>query len=313
MRTYKHAIPPRTGPSGTFTGIFGTWVACTATCLVLCWLLVPAVIVLQSLRGSAPLGSDHFIGLAQPVPLLREPQILPVYSHLQGVGPASQLSKRHQKLLRLKRPAASQQQGTSACAHSSAHLAGHTQNKEEEEQQQLQEVGPVDVVCLLVNGSDPQLLQELQDLERGTTASSSIRQSGSQNDAVRQARFDAGRDELRYSIRSLELYLPWYRHLYIVTNGQVGTGSAVGWARVACGAAICMHAQPLQSACPWSSAPLLLKGCILFFTLRAQFQTVQSTKATAIKSPFFARVPGYNAQCGAALTFKIQQNPVLQL
>jgi hypothetical protein len=39
---------------------------------------------------------------------------------------------------------------------------------------------------------------------------------------TRQARFDAGRDELRYSLRALEQYLPWYRRLYIVTNGQVG-------------------------------------------------------------------------------------------
>lgn len=40
---------------------------------------------------------------------------------------------------------------------------------------------------------------------------------------TREARFDAGRDELRYSLRSLEMHLPWYRHLYIVTNGQVGS------------------------------------------------------------------------------------------
>jgi hypothetical protein len=39
---------------------------------------------------------------------------------------------------------------------------------------------------------------------------------------TRQARFDAGRDELRYSLRALEQYMPWYRQLYIVTNGQVG-------------------------------------------------------------------------------------------
>ena len=27
-------------------------------------------------------------------------------------------------------------------------------------------------------------------------------------------------DQLKYSLRSLELYIPWARHVYIVTNGQ---------------------------------------------------------------------------------------------
>lgn len=29
------------------------------------------------------------------------------------------------------------------------------------------------------------------------------------------------KDELRYSLRSLEMYAPWIRHVYIVTNGQI--------------------------------------------------------------------------------------------
>ena len=28
-------------------------------------------------------------------------------------------------------------------------------------------------------------------------------------------------DELKYSLRSLEKYAPWVRHVYIVTNGQI--------------------------------------------------------------------------------------------
>ena len=28
-------------------------------------------------------------------------------------------------------------------------------------------------------------------------------------------------DELRYSLRSVEQFAPWLRHIYIVTNGQV--------------------------------------------------------------------------------------------
>jgi hypothetical protein len=39
--------------------------------------------------------------------------------------------------------------------------------------------------------------------------------------ATNQARFNSDRDELRYSLRSLQQYMPWFRHLYIVTHGQV--------------------------------------------------------------------------------------------
>lgn len=28
-------------------------------------------------------------------------------------------------------------------------------------------------------------------------------------------------EELRYSLRSVEKFMPWVRHIYIVTNGQV--------------------------------------------------------------------------------------------
>ena len=27
-------------------------------------------------------------------------------------------------------------------------------------------------------------------------------------------------DQLKYSLRSIETYVPWIRHIYIVTNGQ---------------------------------------------------------------------------------------------
>jgi hypothetical protein len=41
--------------------------------------------------------------------------------------------------------------------------------------------------------------------------------------ASNAGRFDSGRDELRFSLRSLQQHLPWFRRLWIVTNGQVGT------------------------------------------------------------------------------------------
>ena len=30
-------------------------------------------------------------------------------------------------------------------------------------------------------------------------------------------------DQLKYSIRSVEMYAPWVRNIYIVTNGQVNS------------------------------------------------------------------------------------------
>ncbi|XP_076277614.1 N-acetylglucosamine-1-phosphate transferase subunits alpha and beta isoform X1 [Lasioglossum baleicum] len=67
---------------------------------------------------------------------------------------------------------------------------------------------PIDVVYTWVNGSDPIFLKSLKEhvpiLDVNTAAS----------------RF-SDKDELRYSLRSLEMYAPWVRHVYIVTNGQI--------------------------------------------------------------------------------------------
>jgi UDP-N-acetylglucosamine-lysosomal-enzyme len=40
------------------------------------------------------------------------------------------------------------------------------------------------------------------------------------NDIISQNRFQDN-EELRYSLRSVEKYAPWIRHIYIVTNGQI--------------------------------------------------------------------------------------------
>ncbi|XP_020291371.1 N-acetylglucosamine-1-phosphotransferase subunits alpha/beta isoform X2 [Pseudomyrmex gracilis] len=75
-------------------------------------------------------------------------------------------------------------------------------------QKQLCQHVPIDVVYTWVNGSDPVFLESLQKhvsiMDLGVTAS----------------RF-SDKDELRYSLRSLEMYAPWVRHVYIVTNGQI--------------------------------------------------------------------------------------------
>ncbi|XP_072758380.1 N-acetylglucosamine-1-phosphotransferase subunits alpha/beta isoform X2 [Anoplolepis gracilipes] len=67
---------------------------------------------------------------------------------------------------------------------------------------------PIDVVYTWVNGSDPVFLENLRKhvpiMDLRTAAS----------------RF-SDKDELRYSLRSLEMYAPWVRHVYIVTNGQI--------------------------------------------------------------------------------------------
>ncbi|XP_017756705.1 PREDICTED: N-acetylglucosamine-1-phosphotransferase subunits alpha/beta [Eufriesea mexicana] len=67
---------------------------------------------------------------------------------------------------------------------------------------------PIDVVYTWVNGSDPVFLKNLKEhvpiMDINTAAS----------------RF-SDKDELRYSLRSLEMYAPWVRHVYIVTNGQI--------------------------------------------------------------------------------------------
>uniref|UniRef100_A0A182MYP2 LNR domain-containing protein n=1 Tax=Anopheles dirus TaxID=7168 RepID=A0A182MYP2_9DIPT len=62
----------------------------------------------------------------------------------------------------------------------------------------------IDVVYTWVNGSDPLFLDEL------------ARFSPTRD----KARYD-DKNELRYSLRSLEKYAPWVRNVYIVTNGQV--------------------------------------------------------------------------------------------
>ncbi|XP_031784981.1 N-acetylglucosamine-1-phosphotransferase subunits alpha/beta [Nasonia vitripennis] len=75
-------------------------------------------------------------------------------------------------------------------------------------QKQLCQHVPIDVVYTWVNGSDPQFLDNLKKYVPVTNANSAA------------SRF-SDKDELRYSLRSLEMYAPWVRKVYIVTNGQI--------------------------------------------------------------------------------------------
>ncbi|MCA5892724.1 stealth family protein [Isoptericola sp. NEAU-Y5] len=73
---------------------------------------------------------------------------------------------------------------------------------------------PVDVVYTWVDGSDPRWLR------RKEAALRSIDEGAHNATAMAASRFTA-RDELRYSLRSLEMYAGWVRQVHIVTDGQV--------------------------------------------------------------------------------------------
>ncbi|MFI7078165.1 stealth conserved region 3 domain-containing protein [Micromonospora sp. NPDC049903] len=69
---------------------------------------------------------------------------------------------------------------------------------------------PVDVVYTWVDGTDPDWLRRRAEVT-GVPYHS---------EAANPARF-LSRDELRYSLRSLHLYAPWVRNVYLVTDDQV--------------------------------------------------------------------------------------------
>lgn len=68
------------------------------------------------------------------------------------------------------------------------------------------------MVYLWVDGNDPVWQAKKRAFEQGTPVVS--------HEAVDAARF-VDNDELKYSLRSVEMYAPWIRHVYIVTDGQV--------------------------------------------------------------------------------------------
>lgn len=70
----------------------------------------------------------------------------------------------------------------------------------------------IDLVYLWVDGSDPVWRAKKAAFEQGISSVSL--------EAVDEARF-VDNDELKYSLRSIEMYAPWIRHIYIVTDNQV--------------------------------------------------------------------------------------------
>ncbi|EDW89476.1 N-acetylglucosamine-1-phosphotransferase subunits alpha/beta [Drosophila yakuba] len=73
----------------------------------------------------------------------------------------------------------------------------------------------IDAVYTWVNGSDPTFIED-------------IRRFDSKYDP---SRFD-DKNELRYSLRSLEKHAAWIRHVYIVTNGQIPSWLDLSYERV---------------------------------------------------------------------------------
>lgn len=63
---------------------------------------------------------------------------------------------------------------------------------------------PIDLVYTWVNGSDAKFLADI----------------GQYTVRPDESRYN-DKNELKYSLRSIEKYAPWIRHIYIVTNGQI--------------------------------------------------------------------------------------------
>ncbi len=75
---------------------------------------------------------------------------------------------------------------------------------------------PVDAVYLWVDGNDPQWLARKNEIVSNSYDKKNIRL---REDVISKGRFiDNG--ELRYSLRSIALYAPWIRKVYLVTDNQ---------------------------------------------------------------------------------------------
>ncbi|KAG7379617.1 hypothetical protein PHYPSEUDO_008344 [Phytophthora pseudosyringae] len=91
--------------------------------------------------------------------------------------------------------------------------------------------GPIDVVYTWVNGTDPRWKEEKEFWHKhwiasltgqplpvwGQQASNDVK---GKDDSNSDNRF-RDNEELRYSLRSLEKYAPWVRHIFVVTDGQI--------------------------------------------------------------------------------------------
>lgn len=75
---------------------------------------------------------------------------------------------------------------------------------------------PIDLVYTWVDGDDEEFLTQKSHFQNFLNKAI-LKQKQEVFDG---ARFES-REELRYSLRSVEVYAPWVNHIYIVTNGQI--------------------------------------------------------------------------------------------
>ncbi|KAH8407664.1 hypothetical protein KR222_009759 [Zaprionus bogoriensis] len=95
------------------------------------------------------------------------------------------------------------------------HFAADSASHGSGEAQQGRGCAPIDAVYTWVNGSDADFIE-------------SIRRYDAKYDP---SRFD-DKNELKYSLRSLEKHASWIRHVYIVTNGQIPSWLDLNYERV---------------------------------------------------------------------------------
>src|SRR5699024_3736529 len=73
---------------------------------------------------------------------------------------------------------------------------------------------PIDIVYTWVDGSDPAWRNRMLNTQRSSDL------TGTEPSSISESRYTS-REELRYSLRSLEYYASWARRIFIVTAGQV--------------------------------------------------------------------------------------------
>ena len=107
----------------------------------------------------------------------------------------------------------------------------------------------IDLVYLWVDGNDPIWQAKKKAFEKGTSQIA--------EEALVEARF-VENDELKYSLRSVEMYAPWVRHIFIVTDGQVPSWLNLNNSRIS----IVAHSEIMpKEALPTFSSPAI-EWCI---------------------------------------------------
>lgn len=118
--------------------------------------------------------------------------------------------------------------------------------------------GRFDVVYTWVNGTDPRWKREKEYWHQRWIAEHTgmdiVEEEKPSDESNADNRF-RDNEELRYSLRSIEMYAPWIRHIYIVTDGQIPSWLNVENPRLT----IVKHSEifPNQSHLPVFSSPAI--------------------------------------------------------